>query len=86
MPALSECLACHASSISDKRFTKTSTDDDQKKVRTTTHTRVDNGHLLANRYAFTRPHARKKKHMKWSMKGSRRLGQKYNAGLSSMPE
>jgi hypothetical protein len=32
----------------------------KKKVRTTTHTRVDNGHLLANRYAFTRPHARKK--------------------------
>jgi len=31
MPALSECLACHASNISDKRFTKTSTDDDQKK-------------------------------------------------------
>jgi hypothetical protein len=60
MPALSECLACHASSISDKRITKTSTDDDQKKVRTTRHTRVDNGHLLANRYAFTRPHARKK--------------------------
>ena len=60
MPALSECLACHASNISDKRFTETSTDDDQKKVRTTRHTQVDNGHLLANRCAFTRPHARKR--------------------------
>ena len=60
MPALSVGLACHASRISDKSFTKTSTDDDQKKVRTTRHTRIYNGHLLANRYAFTRPHARKR--------------------------